>query len=94
MKITEVKEVKNEIKIQERIDWRKLDPGTVVEFVTGVKAVVMVDANDKDNPGLLLLTHGDDADTDYYETANGYKDTDVDRVIGKIKEIIVKEQLV
>ena len=86
MKITEII---NEV-VQESIDWRKLDLGTVIEFITGVKAVVMRDANDRDRPGLLLLTHGDVRDTDYYETASGYRGVPVVRVIGKIKEIIVE----
>jgi len=92
MKITEIKIA---AKVQEAIDWKKLDLGTVIEFVTGAKAVVMRDANDRDRRGLLLLVHGDGADnTEYYETASGYKSVSVARVIGKIEEIIVKEQLV
>lgn len=92
MKITEVK---NKAKVQETIDWRKLDLGTVIEFMTGAKAVVMRDANDRDRQGLLLLVHGGGANNlDYYETASGYKSVPVARIIGKIEEIIVKEQLI
>ena len=88
MKITEVK---NEAKVQETIDWGSLDLGMVIEFETGVKAVVIRDANDQDRRGLLLLTHGDADNTNYYETASGYKSVPVTRVIGKIEEIIVRE---
>ena len=70
----------------EEIKLQNLKPGTVIQLDSSVKAIVIEKVNDAGNT-LMLLTNTTDW---WFSEAGGWEDEPIQRVLGKITEIVVE----